>query len=172
MNNILNWPKAKKQEKFTDYDILVDDPEGGKPNHMKLSVNQCIQHPESDDVPIVLLDGANITDSIIGLASCDVNFCTLGDDGETWSCMAKVLTIQGVITMRGIEWHDREAPFGYGGGLLPLWHMRRAADKNCVVASQDIQTIGQMAMAELREYCDYVYSDDKRDYILNAGMGV
>ena len=172
MSNILKWPGAKKQEKFTDYTILVDDPEGGKPKHMLLSVNQCIQHPDSDDVPVILLDGGNITDDILGLASCDINFCTLGDNGENWSCMAKVITPQGVITMRGIHWHTPEAPFGYEGDLLPLWHMRRAADLNQAAVSDDIRRIGGMAMKDLKDYCDYVYSDDKRDYILNAGMGL
>lgn len=168
--NILQWPGKKKPEiEFEEFEILVDTPDDGVnlgPRvEMKLKVNRCIQTIDSGSIPIVFLDGEDITHKIVGLAYCEVNKYT-GDFGVDH---AFLMTDTGKIRMQGIKRTD--TPRGFTDNELPLWHLYRAAEINVEVAPEDLRVRAREAMDELKEYCDYVYDNDKREYEFSSNIG-
>ncbi len=164
LRNILKWPGKKKPAiEFEEYEILVDQVDSTDKVEMVLKVNNCLWNMES--IPIVYLNDEDITHRIVGLAYCEINKYT-GDFGVDH---AFLMTDTGKIRMQGIKRTD--TPRGFTDNELPLWHMYRSAEINCVVAPDDLRIHAREAMDELKKYCDYVYSDENREYEFSSNIG-
>ena len=171
-NKILKWTGEKKQKiKFEEFEILVDTPDDGVnmgPRvEMKLKVNRCIQTIDSGSIPIVYLDNEDITHKIIGLVYCSVNKYSLD---EVSVDHAYLLTDTGTVRMHGIN-RFSEASNGFSDSDLPLWHLYRSAELNCEVSPESLRVHARNCMNDLKDYCDYVYSDDHKEYEFSSNIG-
>lgn len=169
MGKILKWIGKVKQPAFVEYEVLIDDPAGGAKKEMLLKVNECTQLLDAENnVPVIFLNNMDITKNVLGVVSCSMNH---GDFEKDWIDCAYILTTQGMIFMRGIKrWG--EAQNAVSGNNLPIWHFQRAADINCIAPPAQIRESARKCMAELKEYCNYVYSSDAKAYEYNAGLVV
>ena len=163
---ILQWIGKKKSPEFREYELLVHDPVGGPHKEMKLKVNPCMQLIDSDSIPVIYLNNMDITETIQGVISCGIGMHQF--EHPAVDC-AYILTDTGSIFMRGIK-RFGDAPNGYSGSDLPIWHLQRAADINCPTAHEDLKEHARRCMGELKNYCNYVYDTDTRAYDFNAGL--
>ena len=164
MGTVLQWKTKERQAPFDTQEVVASNDEGVWQYQRILSTNNITQTMGSGHVPVILLDEVDITRNILGIVSCTVDL-----HGANWGDQAIIITTQGTVQLRGVEWFCREAPNGYALAPLPLWHFQRAADINCEVTDM-IQELARGYMGELKKYCDYIYSDDSRVYEYNAGL--
>ena len=170
LGKLLKWPKQKR-EPFTTYEILIDqESEARKEDTMQ--VNNCVETIESGSVPVVIMEGVDISKRIVGAVICTVNEGEI--DRYLFGHRAYILldndtfiSIQGIKRRFPVE----EAPNGYSGYALPIWHLMRAADINCPIAPPYLSGMGKGLMDNMKKTCKYVYEGERLDFWANAGLG-
>jgi len=158
---ILQWPKQPKP-RYTEQDVLFEDPKGGVRIPKKLHTNPIT----SKTTPTIILDDTDIAGVVLGVVSCSASVGELD-----WTDYAYVLTTHGVMFMRGIKWHDRSLENGYTGYTLPIRHFQKAAAVNYGMSPIDpLRKDGQTCMESLKKYCEYVCEGEKLIYEQSIGL--